>query len=128
MCKARVNFRLLQGGGFLRKALNYVFSIENHRRLGGIGISKDFAVGGGDAFNKAIGASRKRRDADEEADPSAAVIRRGRRQSQGQERPQMPGGKEGQEAMDRFKSGANKAKDQMQRGGGGSAQGSGSGQ
>lgn len=97
-------------------------------RSGGMGISKDFAFGGGDALNKAIGASRKRRDVDEEVDPTAAVIRRGRRQSQGPERPPMPGRKEAQDAMDTFKSGANKDKDQMQRGGGGGAQGSGSGQ
>lgn len=80
-----------------------------------MGISKDFAIGGGEAFNKAMGSSRKRRDVDA-ADPSETVIRRGRRQSEGMPRPTGPGGMGPQEGMDKFKSGSNKAKDTMQKG------------
>lgn len=80
--------------------------------LGGIGFSKDFAVGGGEAFSKAIG--RSRRDVNGIYLPDYnTVIRRGKRQSE--QRPSKPpGGMEPQEGMP--KSMLNRGREQAQRG------------
>lgn len=82
-----------------------------------MGFSKDFAVGGGEAFNQAVG--RSRRDINGIYLPDYdTVIRRGKRQSdqRPQQPPKPPGGMDPQEGMNRAKSIFNKGRGEAQKG------------
>lgn len=72
-----------------------------------MGFSKDFAAGGGEAFNRALGSGRKRRDVDDDS-----VIRRGKRQSNnGPPQPSM----DPQQSIGQIRPTFNKAKETMER-------------